>query len=425
MSRREMLGMAGVAAIGLLPVARAVESSVLGPMECTARRGRVAFAMGGVDRWVIDANRFAGSPDLQVEKADGLIKFRLVNARYPGTDLPADMACEVRRGLAGWQMTLKMKLGGFEATVPFERWLVGRETARSSVRIDGRVCELEAESDLVLEGAAEAEFGSDWTLSLNGRDIARLRADGEQVNSDSISISLMRGGEPSLITKPAPKRTLVVMRRGTARWAPRLFVRDVPEDWRISADRCAFDAISLELGEHKTGIPKRTLLAESIGDDTRFQVQPLDWNDLRLPLKQARYSTTFGKAQNHRALLARFGDEPAWMELDGCSMQLGDSPETPDFEVSRVGQRQHNVTCVPALLAFVAPLVGAVTSTAKPTKPTNVDVSGRKTPAPTRTAPSRETPKTPVKRRPAKRLRARRLPRRIRPRQRLRPPDRR
>lgn len=392
MSRREMLGLAGVAAIGLSPVARAVESSVLGPMDCVSRRGRVSFTMGGADRWVIDTNRFAGSPDLTVEKTDSLMKFRLVNARYPGTDLPADMVCEVRRGLAGWQMTLKMKLGGFKAVVPFERWLTGRETARSAVSVDGRVCDLEADSSMQLHGKAEAEFRPDWTLSLNGREIVRLQVEGRQANSDAVSISLLHRDDLSLITKPAPKRTLVVMRRGGAEWDPRMFVTDVPDDWRISGDTSPFDAISLELGEHKTGLPNRTLLAESVGDDTRLHVQPLISHDLSLPLRDVRYSTTFGKAENHRALLARFGDEPTWLQVDGCSMQLGDSLDTPDLEVTRVGRRQHNVTCVPALLAFVAPLIGAVTSTARPTKPTNVDVSGRAAPAPTRPAPTRQAP---------------------------------
>ena len=390
--------MAGVAAIGLSPVARAVESSVLGPMDCVARRGRVSFRLGGIDRWVIDTRAFAGSPDLRVTRTEGLINVALVGARYPGTDLPADMACELRRGLAGWKMTLKLKLGGFRTVVPFERWLTGRATAQSTVKLDARVCSLDSRGCLDLQGKAEAVFRPDWALSINGREVARLRAGDHQVAADAVSVSILRGEDPSLITKPAPRRTLVILRRNEAEWEPRLFTNEMPEDWRVSVGKCAFDAISLELGERKTGLPQRTLLAESIGDDTRLYVRPMDVDGLDLPLRSVRYSTTFGKAENHRALLARFGDEPVWLELDGCAMRLGDSPETPDLEVSRVGDRQATVTCAPALLAFVAPLIGAVTSTARPTKPTNVDVTGRQAPTTRRvpTAPTAPAPKAPA-----------------------------
>jgi len=65
------------------------------------------------------------------------------------------------------------------------------------------------------------------------------------------------------------------------------------------------------------------------------------------------------------------------MTRPGCSLQLGDSPHAADLEITRFGQRQPNVSCAPALLAIVAPLIGAVTATARPTKPTNVDVTGR------------------------------------------------
>jgi len=195
MSRREMLGLTGAAAIGLSPVAKAVEANLLGTFQCDAVRGRVSFSLGGVDRWTIDVRRFAGgatapalgsgpvgpragSPKLRVDKTERLISFELTNARYPGTDLPADMACKIERGLTGWQMKLRMKLGGFRASVPFERWLMGRETAESRVTFDHQLCALDDNSGLRLEGKADAVFHPDWTLSLSGKEIARLELDG-------------------------------------------------------------------------------------------------------------------------------------------------------------------------------------------------------------------------------------------------------
>ena len=390
MSRREMLGLTGAAAIGLSPVAKAVESSLLGAFQCDVVRGRVSFSLGGVDRWIIDVRRFAGSPDLRVDKTDELISMELTNARYPGTDLPADMACRIERGLTGWQMKLRMKLGGFRASVPFERWLLGRETAESTVTIDHRLCALDDNNGLRLQGKADAVFRPDGSLWLSGKEIARLDIDGKHISSDSISISMPKSGGTSLVTKPAPKRSLVVLRRENAPWDADLFLADTPSDWLVSTGACAFDTISFELGEHKTGLPQRTLLAESLGNGTRLRACTTslgDTDDFNLALGDVRYTTTFGKTENQSALLAGYS-EPAWLDLGSCSVELGDSPETPDFEVSRIGQKQHQVTCLPALLALVAPLIGANTAPAKPRRPINIDLSGRKTLPPVRKIPT-------------------------------------
>ena len=401
-SRREVLGLAGAAAIGLSPVARAVEASVTGPFECVVRPGRAAFKLAGADRWVLDTRRFAGSPALDVTRTDSLIKIKLSNARYPGTDLPADMTCDIRRGVVGWRMTIRMKLGGFRADVPFDRWLAGREEARSAVRLNNLVCELGAHGGVTLDGQAEAVLSPDWTLTLHGRNIASLELDGKQTPADALAISLLGKSDASLVTKPAPNRSLVVLRPGKSSWDRDLFLSRIPETWGRSIERCAFDTITLELGEHKTGLPQRTLLAESLGDATRLSVNPMNLDRFSLPLRNIRYSSTFGKSDDHSALLASFGSEAAWLRVDGCSLQLGDAPHADDLEITQTGARKPSVSCAPALLAIAAPLIGAVTSTARPTKPTNVDVTG-KPPATTRRVPNaaeRKAPTAPDTRRP-------------------------
>lgn len=395
MSRRELLGLTGAAAIGLSPVAKVVEASLLDAFECSAVRGKVAFSVDGVEQWVVDTRRFAGSPDLQVTKTDALISIKLTNAKYPGTDLPADMVCRIERGITGWQMKLKMKLGGFSASVPFERWLTGREAAESPVRLDNQLCALDDESSVHLLGSADAAFRPDWSLTIDGKDIARITVDGKQISSDSLAISVPRSSDESLVTRPAPKRTHVAVKRGSAQWDSRLFLDDLPADWQVSASSCAFDAICLELGEHRSGLRQRTLLAESRGEGSRLRARTTELGnaaEFSMALGDVRYSATFGKTQNQKVLLASYS-EPAWLHLDGCSAQLGDSPDTPDFEISRVGQRQHQITCMPALLALVAPLIGATAAPAVPRAPINVDITGRQR-APIRKIPVPKAPPT-------------------------------
>src|SRR5713226_7720665 len=87
-SRRQALGLAGVAAVGVSPALRAVKTTMLGAYTMErAGKSRVAFLLGGKERWVVDTRQFAGSPRLEVtERADG-VRVVLHGARYPGTEL--------------------------------------------------------------------------------------------------------------------------------------------------------------------------------------------------------------------------------------------------------------------------------------------------------------------------------------------------
>ena len=77
LSRREVLGLTGAAALGLSPMARAVQTGVTGPFQLSKSRDRAAFKLGGTERWVIDPKRFAGNPTLSVEKTDELVLMEL------------------------------------------------------------------------------------------------------------------------------------------------------------------------------------------------------------------------------------------------------------------------------------------------------------------------------------------------------------
>src|SRR5437879_5806903 len=76
-TRRQALGLAGVAVAGTSPALRAVESTVLGSFELARGKNRIAFLLGGHERWVIDARRFTGSPSLHLTEHAGLIKVEL------------------------------------------------------------------------------------------------------------------------------------------------------------------------------------------------------------------------------------------------------------------------------------------------------------------------------------------------------------
>ncbi|MFQ5810049.1 MAG: hypothetical protein ACE5JM_10565, partial [Armatimonadota bacterium] len=120
LSRREWLGLTGAAAATLPPLGRAALAAARGPVEIVFDRDRVAFRLGGKDCWVIDRRRFGGSPRLRCRRDGSVTRVELQGATYPGTELPADLVCEVRSAPVGSTMRLQMALGGFEAEAPAE-----------------------------------------------------------------------------------------------------------------------------------------------------------------------------------------------------------------------------------------------------------------------------------------------------------------
>lgn len=361
LTRRELLGWAGAAAMTLPLQAAATDAR---PFQFVAGRKRVSFRVQGRDKWVIDTRRFAGSPKLIVSRGKDLIRVELKDARYPGTEIPADLVCELKRGVVGWQMHLRLAWGGFESRVPFGSWLAGDVPARSRVRIDGRICGLGSPRSLTASGHAQAEFFPNWTLHLSGRGLAKLLGVGGGASSDSLAISLLSPGEASILSRPQAKRTLLAMNRGERSWrlGPDLSGK---KPWDLVAADAPFDVIHIETGEDSSGEPCRALLAESRGDGPAFAFLPgehFTGNDgalFRLPLRNARYAVAFDGGRDESAFVADYDHEPAWLHAQGCSFEIGGA-EAPPFEVTGSRGQATRVRCAPALRRIAAPLPGAI-----------------------------------------------------------------
>ncbi len=362
LTRRELLGWAGAAAITLPLQAAATDAR---PFQFVAGRKRVSFRVEGRDKWLIDTRRFAGSPKLSVSRREDLIRVELKDARYPGTEIPADLVCELKRGVVGWQMHLRLAYGGFESRTPFASWLAGDVPARSRVRIEGRICGLGSSRSLAASGYAQAEFFPNWTLHLSGRGLAKLLGVGGGASSDSLAISLLSPGEASILSRPQAKRTLLAMNRGERSWrlGPDLGGK---KPWDLVASDRPFDVIHIEAGESSMGEPCHALLAESRSDGPAFAFLPgehFTGNDgapFRLPLRNARYAVAFDGGRDESAFVADYDREPTWLHAQGCSFEIGGGVEGRPFEVTESRGKAAEVGCAPALRRIAAPLPGAI-----------------------------------------------------------------
>jgi hypothetical protein len=325
MTRRGLLGLAGAAAMAL-PLQAATPDAR--PFQLVGGRKRVAFRMGGRDKWVIDTRSFSGNPKLRVTRRDGVIRVELKDARYPGTGIPADFVCEVKRGVVGWQMRLRLAWGGFESRTPFGSWLAGDVPARSRVRLGSRVCGLGTSAGLEASGQAEAEFFSNWTLHLSGRGVAKLTGVGRGASSDSLAVSLLSPGETSLLCRPPAKRTLLAMDRGGRSWNLGPDLRG-EKAWDLVASDAPYDVIHIETGEDSPDEPCRALVAESRRGAEAFAFLPgegfsgSDGAPFRLPLRNARYAISFDGKGSESAFVADYDAMPQWLHAQGCSFEIG------------------------------------------------------------------------------------------------------
>ena len=366
-SRRAFLSFTGVTAVGMAPALKTLEASYLGPFEVAGDEDRLAFKLGGQERWVIEPRLFGGSPRLHIERRDGFLRLQLFDAKYPGTNLPADMVCELREGILGWRMKLRLAIGGFKSEVPFERWLAGAEPARSSIKVNAPVCRLGRASALMLSGAAEAGFHPDWLLAISGSGIARLSGPGPDLVSDSLLLCPLEPGAPSLVSQPAARRTLLALRRGAREW-PLDGALAAPHGGKLVAAGSAFDVLHIEAGEGGLGPVRHALVFESNDKATKLAFEPGGnltgdrGRPLSLPLQSARYAVAFASAGEQTALLADFAPEAVWLHADGCSMELGAGPDAPPLELLAFNGKVEAVRCEPALRRVVAPLEGAIVS---------------------------------------------------------------
>ncbi|HEV2707286.1 MAG TPA: hypothetical protein VGV59_15300 [Pyrinomonadaceae bacterium] len=363
-SRRDLLKASGAVFSVLSPATGALGAALQGPFEFVNGDGHAIFKLGGQERWVIDVARFGGRPRLKVERDAHLIRLELADALFPGTSLSADMACEIHRRLGGWHMKLRLATGEFACEVPFDEWLNGAATARAQVRLDAHACELGERGSFDIAGAARAEFSPAWLLTLSGSGVGRVSGLGAEILSDAVSVSLLAPAQASLMSRPAAKRTLISLKRVGRSW-PLEPAMKAADGWKLTTTDRSFDVIHLEAGESADGLRAAALLAESqegVGTLTFHPSADLtdaDGEPFALRLRAPRYAVAFDPAGDQTALVARFDDEPVRLRHRGISLQLGDAPEVPPFELTCRGERVESLRCSPALLSFAAPLQGA------------------------------------------------------------------
>ncbi len=366
-SRRHLLGAAAVAGIGLSPAVKVVETALASggdPFETTVTKNRVVFSQNGQERWVIDTAYFSGHPILTCEESTNFIKLELRHAFFPGTMLPANFTCTLRRQAVGWELDLEFSLGGFHAKVPFEKWLAGLEVARAPVWLDDHVCELRL-GQMSMAGNAKAEFFPQWIMAFKGEQVGSLEGPLNKLQSDRVQLALLQPGDPSIVRKPGSMRTLLAMERGEKTWSMTLPVKPTHDETFDASDN-AFSVLHIEAWEHSDGGKAYAVVVESGDDDENLNYCCRDVDEdqerFALPLKQVRYVglSDSRKRDGQQALIGKFAEMESPFSLHGCKFTLGNPMGTPPFELIQYEDGRRTLQCEPGIERLAVPLAGAL-----------------------------------------------------------------
>ncbi len=342
-----------------------------GTVTITQSPGIVTFRLNGVIRWIIDVRQFAGTPVLTVTGAlPHAVKIQLKNARFPGTQLPADFTCTLKpRTIIGTPMELKFVFGGFDANTNFERWLAGRALAESPVTFSTDVCPLGATSKLALAGDAEARYLPNWMFQITGSsaNLSTISGLGADIQSHTFSLRLLLPGDPSLSSSPKSRRTHLNLAAGVNTWHLKPAVTDLGIGTLAVADGL-FSQIDIEAGESAATDVARVLVASSSRADglslkLNGPLMDLDGAQFAFALSQPTYAIAFDTTADHSqgdetTLQSRFGPRPVWISVDGFALFVGDTAGSLGFEVETLKDAITLLRCAPRFLGAAAPLAG-------------------------------------------------------------------
>ncbi len=328
--------------------------------------GKITFTLNGVPRWLIDVNRFAGTPTLTIKGGpSGITVVTLAGARLPGTLLPADLVLSIGKpGPFGTPAEFAFTLGGFHAKVLLERWLAGSERLQSPVKLSGDICQLGAGSKLAFSAKGEARFSPDWVMEIGGSGVAKITGLGSPILSDSVTLKVEAPTEPSITTHPKAKRTLLTLPAGANPWTIPLQLTDLPIG-KLTAAPGLFTNILIEAGEGPAGDTARELLATSssatgLALAVAGGFTDLNGNPFTLALASPSYAISFDASAGHSQgdqtiLIAQFGPNPGWLVVDGFALLVG-NPPNPGFELDTLNGNVTSLHCAPELIAAAAPL---------------------------------------------------------------------
>ena len=314
----------------------------------------LSFFVGDRAAWVIDPDRFSGSPVLDVREQKKRIDIHLRDAFFPGTELPASFQCVLSDDSPGWQLSLSLDCG-MQLDAPFTDWLSGNTPAEGWWSpSDLRFC-----PDLRIRffGRARVQFRPDWSFDFNGKVAVSLH-DSEPLESGGARLSLT--GDEQLANVPLLRRTLLSLNRGQSDWNINLGQQST-NAWTLDQDQNLFDLLTAEAGETEHQRVYTSLLSQAPQNPARLQFRPSSalkgetGEPFFLNLTAPRLAAALGETPRTSALIADFSSEKKWVQGQAFSILVGAGADTQPFELLRRDDNTETLNATPELFEAAVP----------------------------------------------------------------------
>lgn len=337
--------------------------------EVRVEPDRVVFLLGSQERWVIDSKLFDGNPKLMVyNRPHNIINIELTGAFFPGTTLPADLICKIYDHDV---MELRFDFGLHKKNISLDEWLAGEQPVSGTFDFGNTsVCRFGIQGGMSFKNWVSVDFFPGWTFHIKGNKFASLYNLGLPIYSDDIIFGIPSTNHPSLFSSLPERRTIFSLQSIEFRKEPLVHAINLPDGWTILSPHQPYDELHIETAIVQNGGKEQAFVSQVRQGNIKNWRLKFQGKSNSFLLHNVIYAMGFDDKTIQAVQFGKFSTEPIWYHLNGCSLLLGDGPESK-FELIARDKRIEYAIVAPALLSFVASLPEMIVE-AVPTTPFKV-----------------------------------------------------
>ena len=295
---------------------------------------RLHLLTGNQRRWTIDPAVFGTQASVRAVRTEEAISISLKNAVFPGTHLPADFVCRLKKQTGVWMFRLAMD-SGVDVSAALLDWLDSTAVASGRWRTQ-RFSPFDGLS-IAFARTPSVTFAPDWTLSVNAPVSASVQGLKQTLPASGFEIVL--NSSQTITGVAAERSTSVIIPRGAAKWDIDL-AREGTTGWLLDheKDGTLFDELRIEAAHTGDGIQRSALLTQLADNSTALQFQPggalcTDCGEpFALPLRNPRLAFSL-ESDPQSSLVADLSEEKVWAHDKDVSYLFGASKDAPHFEL--------------------------------------------------------------------------------------------
>jgi hypothetical protein len=206
-------------------------------------QGWLSLRQGEVEKFRIESAWFGGNPQIWKEESADQLAFGIRNARFPGTSLRADLACEIWSGAFGPQVLLSLQSIGLSLRGFVRDWFDGEGLTGYLASAHSLV----DRSDLSVSlNPGRAKFSANGILTFYGHRCATVGYSNLVFDCESLALQCNNPGSSILRNSPS-RRTSICVARGSSVWP----LNPLDDGWtyRSGDNDSIFDHLDIEAHE--------------------------------------------------------------------------------------------------------------------------------------------------------------------------------